>query len=98
MIKDKIKGDPITKIMSKIGITGIAAGIFTITIGVFLIIYEDLTWDDMRLIIGFYFIVVGLINLTGYIYSMYSQHKVDTTYVEMETLKTKDLYDDNEQE
>ena len=95
MANDKIMNDSLTKLMDKIGITGIASAAFTIMIGFFIIIY-DITWEEAKLLIGFYFIIVGLINLIGYVYSMYSQHKVDTTYVEMETLKTKDLYDDDE--
>ena len=89
MAKDKIVEDPLTKLMNKIGITGIASAIFTIIIGIFIIIYDDLLWEDVRLLIGFYFLIIGLINLIGYIYSIYSQHKSEKTYIETETFKFK---------
>lgn len=93
MVEKKLVNDPITRLMDKIGITGVAAGVFTLLFGIFLIFY-NVEWVDVRIFIGLYFLFVGLINIFGYIYSMYSQHRVETTYIEMETLKTKDFVDD----
>ena len=86
--KEKVVDDPVGKVFNKIGITGIASAILTIVFGCFIILYE-LTWDQVRFFIGLFFVLVGIINLGGYIYSIYSRRKGANTYIETETLAMK---------
>ena len=79
--------DSMTKVMNKIGITGIASALFTAILGVIVILYP-FEWEHLKLIIGLYLLVVGVMNLTGYVISMVEK-KEENIYIETETLKTK---------
>ena len=79
--------DSMTKVMNKIGITGIASALFTAILGVIVILYP-FEWEHLKLIIGLYLLVVGVMNLTGYVISMVDK-KDENIYIETETLKTK---------
>ena len=79
--------DSMTKVMNKIGITGIASALFTAILGVIIILYP-FEWEHLKLIIGLYLLVVGVMNLTGYVISMVDK-KDENIYIETETLKTK---------
>ena len=77
----------ITKVMNKIGITGIASALLTAIFGI-IIIFADITWENAKLVLGLYLLMVGIMNLTGYLISMVGK-KEDNIYIETETLKTK---------
>ncbi len=79
--------DSMTKVMNKIGITGIASALFTAILGVIVILYP-FEWEHLKLIIGLYLLIVGVMNLTGYVISMVDK-KDENIYIETETLKTK---------
>ena len=79
--------DSMTKVLNKIGITGIASAIFTAILGVIIILYP-FEWEHLKLIIGLYLLVVGVMNLTGFLISMVDK-KEENIYIETETLKTK---------
>ena len=79
--------DSMTKVMNKIGITGIASALFTAILGVIIILYP-FEWEHLKLIIGLYLLVVGVMNMTGYLISMVDKKK-ENIYIETETLKTK---------
>ena len=79
--------DSMTKVLNKIGITGIASAIFTAILGVIIILYP-FEWEHLKLIIGLYLLVVGVMNLTGFVISMVDK-KEENIYIETETLKTK---------
>ena len=79
--------DSVTKAMNKMGITGIASALFTAILGVFVIVYP-IEWEHFKLIIGLYLLIVGVMNLTGYLISMLDKNK-ENIYIETETLKTK---------
>ena len=79
--------DSMTKALNKIGVTGIASAIFTAILGVIIILYP-FEWEHLKLIIGLYLLVVGVMNLTGYVISMVDS-KEENIYIETETLKTK---------
>ncbi|MCK5688194.1 hypothetical protein KAI87_02935 [Myxococcota bacterium] len=79
--------DSMTKVMNKIGITGIASALFTAILGVIIILYP-FEWEHLKLIIGLYLLIVGVMNLTGYVISMVDK-KDENIYIETETLKTK---------
>ena len=84
--KETLVNDPISKVFKKIGITGIAAAIFTMVFGLVIIIYP-LEWEDAKLLIGLFLFIPGLVNLTGYVVSIVSRHRAMKTYVETETMK-----------
>ncbi len=79
--------DSMTKVLNKMGITGIASAIFTAILGVIIILYP-FEWEHLKLIIGLYLLVVGVMNLTGFVISMVDK-KEENIYIETETLKTK---------
>lgn len=79
--------DSITRILNKIGITGIASALFTAILGVFVIVYP-IQWEQFKLIIGLYLLIVGVMNVTGFVISMLEKKK-ENIYIETETLKTK---------
>ena len=79
--------DSMTKALNKIGITGIASALFTAILGVIIILYP-FEWEHLKLIIGLYLLIVGVMNLTGYVISMVEK-KEENIYIETETLKTK---------
>ena len=79
--------DSMTKVMNKMGITGIASALFTAILGVIIILYP-FEWEHLKLIIGLYLLIVGVMNLTGYVISMVDK-KDENIYIETETLKTK---------
>ena len=79
--------DSMTKVMNKMGITGIASALFTAILGVIIILYP-FEWEHLKLIIGLYLLVVGVMNMTGYLISMVDKKK-ENIYIETETLKTK---------
>ena len=79
--------DSMTKALNKIGVTGIASAIFTAILGVIIILYP-FEWEHLKLIIGLYLLVVGVMNLSGYVISMVDS-KEENIYIETETLKTK---------
>ncbi len=89
----KVKSDnnvvdnKMTKVMSKIGITGIASALLTALFGV-IIIFADITWENAKLVLGLYLLIVGVMNLTGYLISIFDNKK-ENIYIETETLKTK---------
>jgi Na+/H+ antiporter NhaD/arsenite permease-like protein len=84
----KVVDDPIGRLFNKIGITGIASAILTIIFGTAIIII-DFEWEHFKLFIGLYLLIVGLVNLGGYVYSMYSRVKRQKTYIETETIAMK---------
>ena len=84
---DNVVDDKMSNILNKIGITGIASALLTIVFGLFIMIYP-ITWDQARLVIGLYLLVVGVMNMTGYVISIVDEKK-DNIYIETETLKTK---------
>lgn len=86
--QEKVVDDPVGKFFNKIGISGIAAAVLTIVFGCFIIIYEP-TWEQVRFFIGIYFVLVGMINLGGYVLSLYSRRKGEKTYIETETIAMK---------
>jgi uncharacterized membrane protein HdeD (DUF308 family) len=65
-----VESDP-QKLLAKYGITGQAAAILMIVFGVLIIVVRDLLW----LLIGFYLIIVGLINLIGHLNTGSSQEQ-----------------------
>ncbi len=79
--------DSMTKALNKMGITGIASALFTAILGVIIILYP-IQWEHFKLIIGLYLLIVGVMNITGYLISMVDK-KEDNIYIETETLKTK---------
>ena len=79
--------DSMTKALNKMGITGIASALFTAILGVIIILYP-FEWEHLKLIIGLYLLIVGVMNLTGYVISMVEK-KEENIYIETETLKTK---------
>ena len=79
--------DSVTKVMNKMGITGIASAVFTAVLGVLIIIYP-IEWEHFKLLIGLYLLIVGVMNLTGYLISLMDRKK-ENIYIETETLKTK---------
>jgi len=85
---DNVVDDSVTKVMNKIGITGIASALFTAILGLIIILYNEFQWEHFRLIIGLYLLIVGIMNLTGYVISMVDKKK-ENIYIETETLKTK---------
>ena len=87
MSKKVIVDDSVTKILNKMGITGIASALFTAILGVFVIVYP-ITWEQFKLLIGLYLLIVGVMNITGYTISMLDSKK-ENIYIETETLKTK---------
>ena len=76
--------DTVGKIFGKLGITGMASAILTIVFGIIVL----MKIIDLELIIGLYLLVVGVMNLTGYVISMVDK-KDENIYIETETLKTK---------
>ena len=76
-----------TKVMNKIGITGIASALLTAIFGV-IIIFAEIEWEHAKLVLGLYLLIVGIMNLTGYLISMVGK-KEENIYIETETLKTK---------
>ncbi len=84
---NNVVNNNMTKVMSKIGITGIASALLTALFGV-IIIFADITWPDAKLVLGLYLLIVGVMNLTGYLISMFEK-KEEHIYIETETLKTK---------
>lgn len=79
--------DSMTRILNKMGMTGIASALFTAILGAIIIFYP-IQWEHFKLIIGLYLLIVGVMNLTGYIISMLDKKK-ENIYIETETLKTK---------
>ena len=77
-----------TKALNKMGITGIASALFTAILGVVIILYP-FEWEHLKLIIGLYLLVVGVMNITGYLISMVGKKEEEHIYIETETLKTK---------
>ncbi len=88
MSEDKFVEDPVGKVFNRIGITGIASAVLTIIIGIFVISYP-IEWEQFKLLIGLYLVIVGAINLIGYIFSLISKYKGERTYIETETIKLK---------
>ena len=86
--KGKVVDDPLGKAFSKVGITGIAAAILTLIFGI-LVLWAG-TWEIFKWIIGLYLIIVGILNLVGYISSIVSRNRTAKTYIETETLRTKE--------
>ena len=86
--KNNVVDNSMTKVMNKIGITGIASALLTAIFGI-IIIFADITWDDAKLVLGLYLLMVGVMNLTGYLISMVSKKEEENIYIETETLKTK---------
>ena len=85
--KDNVVDNNMTKVMNKIGITGIASALLTALFGI-IIIFADITWENAKLVLGLYLLMVGVMNLTGYLISM-AEKKDENIYIETETLKTK---------
>ena len=85
--KNNVVDNSMTKVMTKIGITGIASALLTAIFGI-IIIFADITWDNAKLVLGLYLLMVGIMNLTGYLISMFEK-KEENIYIETETLKTK---------
>ena len=79
--------DSMTKALNKMGVTGIASALFTAILGVIIILYP-FEWEHLKLIIGLYLLIVGVMNMTGYVISMVEK-KEENIYIETETLKTK---------
>ena len=79
----KIVEEPFSKVFKKIGITGIASSIMTLAFGI-IIIFLDIEWTDLKLIIGLYLLIVGTINLTGHVLSILTRNKIQKTYIETE--------------
>ena len=86
--KDNVVDNSMTKVMNKIGITGIASALLTALFGV-IIIFADITWENAKLVLGLYLLMVGVMNLTGYLISMVGKKEEEQIYIETETLKTK---------
>ena len=86
--KDNVVDNSMTKVMNKIGITGIASALLTALFGV-IIIFADITWENAKLVLGLYLLMVGVMNLTGYLISMVGKKEEEHIYIETETLKTK---------
>ena len=84
----KVVDDPIGKAFSKVGITGIASAILTLIFGILVLWAGE--WEHFKWIIGLYLIIVGILNLVGYISSIASKNRAARTYVETETLRTKE--------
>ena len=85
--KDNVVNNSMTKVMNKIGITGIASALLTALFGL-IIIFTDIEWAHAKLVLGLYLLMVGVMNLTGYLISM-ADKKDENIYIETETLKTK---------
>ena len=79
--------DSFTKALNKMGFTGMASALVTAILGAIIIIFP-IEWAHFKLIIGLYLLIVGIMNLTGYIISMMGKKK-ENIYIETETLKTK---------
>ena len=62
-LADNVIDETVGKIFGKLGITGMAAAVLTIIFGV-IVILDIIT---IELIVGLYLIIVGIINLIGYI-------------------------------
>ena len=61
--KENVIDQTVGKIFGKLGITGLATAILMIVFGILIIIFQWLIpW-----LIGLYLIIVGVINLVGYI-------------------------------
>lgn len=88
MTEKKIVEEPFSKVFQKIGITGIASSLFTLLIGIFVILYH-LEWEQLKLLVGLYLLMVGSINLTGHVVSMVTRRKGEKTYIETETFYPK---------
>ena len=82
-----VVNDSVTRVMNKVGITGIASAFFTAALGVLIIIYP-IEWEQFKLLIGLYLLIVGVMNITGYVTSITGKKK-ENIYIETETLKTK---------
>ncbi len=81
--EDKIVEEPFSKVFKKIGITGVASSIMTLAFGIFIISYP-IEWEQLKLVIGLYLLVIGTINLTGHVLSILTRVKSQNTYVETE--------------
>jgi len=68
-LADNVIDETVGKIFGKLGITGMAAAILTIIFGV-IVILDIIT---IELIVGLYLIIVGIINLIGYIPAITAQ-------------------------
>ena len=68
-LADNVIDETVGKIFGKLGITGMAAAILTIIFGV-IVILDIIT---IELIVGLYLIIVGIINLIGYIPALTAQ-------------------------
>ena len=79
--------DSVTRTLNKIGITGIASAFFTIVLGLLIIIYP-IEWEHFKLHIGLYLLIVGVMNIMGYVFQVLDKKK-ENIYIETETLKTK---------
>jgi len=82
-----IVDDKVNKTLNKMGFTGMASALVTAILGAIIIIFP-IEWEHFKLIIGLYLVIVGVMNLTGYIISMIGKKK-ENIYIETETLKTK---------
>ena len=68
-LADNVIDETVGKIFGKLGITGMAAAVLTIIFGV-IVILDIIT---IELIVGLYLIIVGIINLIGYIPAITAQ-------------------------
>ncbi|MCK5038491.1 MAG: hypothetical protein KAS16_05280 [Thermoplasmata archaeon] len=79
----KIVEEPFSRVFKKIGITGVASSIMTLIFGV-IIIVSSIEWEQLKLLIGIYLLIVGTINLTGHVLSILTRNKIQKTYIETE--------------
>ena len=79
----KIVEEPFSKVFKKIGITGVASSIMTLVFGI-IIIVSSIEWEQLKLLIGLYLLIVGTINLTGHVLSILTKNKIQKTYIETE--------------
>ena len=58
----------------------------TLVFGV-IIIVSSIEWEQLKLIIGLYLLIVGTINLTGHVLSILTRNKIQKTYIETEVFQ-----------
>ena len=71
MTEGNVVDETVGKIFGKLGITGMAAAIVTIVFGIVVLIKIV----EIELIIGLYLIIVGVIQLVGYIPAITAKNK-----------------------
>ncbi len=71
MPEGNVVDDVVGKIFGKLGISGMAAAILTIVFGVIVI----MNIVSIELIVGLYLIIVGVIQLIGYIPALTARNK-----------------------